>query len=126
VQVARASVGVRQLAQQERAAVAEPGGVAAELVSRVRLRHTGRLVAHEQGQSAGPQPGGIETELLRQRLVEDQQAGFGHHRRLPGDGHLRDRVGEVAAQADVHDLNGTGRAQTAALSRHTGPGNVTG
>ena len=73
---------VDQLAEQQRAAVAEAGGVAAELVAGVGLRDRGRALGHdgagEQPDALGAaQPVGVEAELGGQGLVEDEQSRLG-------------------------------------------------
>ena len=79
VQVAQASVGADQLAEQQRPAVAEAGGVAAELVAGVGLRHgvasAGSTVpVSSPTPSAAAQPGRVQAELERERLVEHDAA----------------------------------------------------
>ena len=94
VDVAKAAVSVDDLSQQEGASVAETRGELAELVSGVGLRHrsgaAGYQVADQQAQAIeAPQPGGVEAQLGRQRLVEHQQSRVENLLRLPGQGHLR-------------------------------------
>ena len=68
MQVAQASVGADELAEQQRPAVAETGGVAAELVAGVGLRDRGR-VGGEHGPGQQPdavgaaQPRRVQAEL---------------------------------------------------------------
>ena len=94
VDVAKAAVSVDDLSQQEGAPVAETRGELAELVSGVGLRHrsgaAGYEVADQQAQAIeAPQPGGVEAQLGRQRLVEHEQSRVENLLRLPGQGHLR-------------------------------------
>ena len=103
VQVAHAAVGQPELAQQEGASVTEARGVAAELVTGVRLRHRpgalGDRAADEQLHALGAaEVRRVEAQLDRQRLVQHQQLGRRHRRGLPLDRHLGQRGGEAVLQ----------------------------
>jgi hypothetical protein len=80
VQVTAPPVAVDELAEQQRAPVAQPRLEGAELVARVHLRDgTGLLRkpgAHEKRDTRGrPQRLRVEPQLAGQLLVEDQQGG---------------------------------------------------
>ena len=67
VDVAQAPVVVDELAEQQRASVAQPGDEAAELMPGVGLGHrdcgAGDQVANQEAQPVGtPQPGGVQAE----------------------------------------------------------------
>ena len=120
VEVAERAVGVHELAEQERAPVAETRDEPAELVPGVGLRHRGRTLgdvgADQQPQALGAaQPGGVEAQLGGQRLVEREQPRVGGLLGLPGDRQLRELAGETVPEADgrwqrdAHALDGTCR-----------------
>ena len=78
VQVAQPPVGVGELAEQQRAAVAEPRDEAAELVPGVGLRDRGGAAGHPAPTSSAEpsraaQPVRVEAELGGERLVEGEQ-----------------------------------------------------
>ena len=105
--VANAPVGADELAQQQRAPVAQPRHVAAELVAGVGLGHrsgiAGDQVAHQEAQPVGtPQPGSVEAKLGGQRLVERQQPQVGKRLGLPADSHLRQVAEEAVLQSNGH------------------------
>ena len=105
VQVAKVAVGVDELAEQQRAPVAQTRGEPAELVPGVGLRHRGGAagdeVADQQPQAVGAaQPGRVEAELGGQRLVEHEQPRVGSLLGLPGNGHLRKLAGEAVVEGD--------------------------
>ena len=112
MQVADPALPVDELAEQERATVAEPRAEAAELVPGVRLRHGVRPGRHHRpGQQAqpvdGPERVGVETELVGERLVQHEQLGVGRRLRLPRHRQLRNRTGEPVVQGDGQVGGGT-------------------
>ncbi len=125
VDVAEPAVGVGELTQQQRAAVAQLRDVAAELVAGIRLGDgrcaVGNVVADQEAQSVGAlQPGRIEAQLAGQRYVERQQPRVGKGLGLPTDGHLGQIAREAVLQSnggircDAHPAQrtgGTGRHQ---------------
>ena len=78
MQVATAPAGVDQLAQQQRAPVAQPRRIAAELVAGVGLRDgaLGRRVAGEDGEVLA-QRLRVEPQLDRQRRLSASSRGSG-------------------------------------------------
>ena len=88
VQIATPAVDVEQLAEQQRAAIAEAPDEHAELVTGVRLCHRrrarGRGVADEHGDAGRRSERiGIDAQLGGQLLVERQQARSRRGRGLP-------------------------------------------
>ncbi len=88
VQVAPVAVRVEDLAEQQRATIAQPRRVRAELMAGVRHRDrrgpVGPRVAGERRDPVGcPQGAGIDAELGRQPLVEHEQARRGRGDGLP-------------------------------------------
>ena len=106
VQVAEAAVGVDELAEQQRAAVAEPRGRSRRTGARRRpappgVAPSGTAVPTSSRTPVGAaQPGGVEAELGGQRLVEHEQPRVGGLLGLPGDGQLRQLAGEAVAEGD--------------------------
>ncbi len=105
VDVANAPVGADELAQQQRAPVAQPRHVAAELMPGVGLRYrsgaAGNQVAHQEAQPVcTAQPGRVEAKLGGQRLVERQQSQVGKSFGLPADSHLRQVAQEAVLQGN--------------------------
>jgi hypothetical protein len=118
VQVPEVPVPIGELAEEEGAAVAEPGRVAAELVPGVRLGHRrgglGKLRADQEAHAHGrAQEGGVQTELGGQGLVEDEQASVGEVAGPPANRHLGQLAGEPVLQRQgdgrcgVHPNQGT-------------------
>ena len=92
-----------QLAQQQRAAVAEAGGVAAELVAGVGLGDRRRPLRDDRaGEEAdalvGAQPGRVEAEVGRQRLVDHEQPRLRRLRGLPRQGEVGELGGVAGAE----------------------------
>ncbi len=105
MQVAQTPVRCGDLAEQQRAAVAEHGRIAAELVPRVGLRDghrgCGEPIAREEADTvAGAQRRGVEAQFDRERLVEHEQPGIGELRRVPRHRQLREGSGEARAEFD--------------------------
>ena len=78
VNVAQPPVGVGEFAEQQRATVAQPRDVSAELVPGVNLRDrrgtVGDVVADQEAHPVGTaQPCRVEAQLAGQRCVERQQ-----------------------------------------------------
>ncbi len=99
------AVGVDDLAEQEGAPVAETRGVPAELVPGVGLRHrcgaARQKVADQHAEALRAQEeGGLEAEVDRQRLVEQEQPGVRHVLGPPRNSHLRKLAGEAVAEGD--------------------------
>ena len=91
--VAQAPVVIDELAEQQRAPVAQPRDVAAELMPGVGLGDRGGAagdqVAHQETQPIGtPQPGGVQAEFRGKPLIEHEQPQVGGWLGLPADGHL--------------------------------------
>ena len=118
MEVAQPAVRVDELAEQQRPPVAEARRVAAELVTGVGLRDGNRPVRdrrpHQQGQAVGTgQPGCVEPQLARQRLVEGEQCRIGRGGGLPLQRHLRQLAGEAVFEDDggdgcgAHPIQGT-------------------
>jgi len=83
VQVAAAAMDVGDLAEQQRAAVPQPGHIDAELVAGVSLsdrRNPGSLSCQQQHTRPLPQRRGIGAQFHCQFLVEHQQLRSGHRR----------------------------------------------
>ena len=103
VEVAQASVGRGQLAEQERAAVTEPRGEPAELVAGVRLGDGsgagGDEVADQQSGAVGAAQGvGVEAEIGGERVVQRQEPGVGGGLGLPGQRQLPELPREAVVQ----------------------------
>jgi hypothetical protein len=114
VQVIDPTVPGLDLAEQQRATVAEAGGVAAELVSGVGLRHRRRAsrheVSHQQLATVGAaEPRRVEAEVPRQRLVQHQQLRVGHLSCPPGQREFGELTSEPVVESegrrwcDTHD-----------------------
>jgi hypothetical protein len=89
VHVAAPAVAVEHLAEQQRAAVAQPRRVPAELVARVRLRERrgarrDRVPTSAATPSERAQRPGIDAELGGEPLVEGEQLGAGAGRPAHG------------------------------------------
>jgi hypothetical protein len=103
--VEKAAVDVGNLAEQECPPVAEPGGVPAELVPRIGLRHRGGTegdcIAGQELQAFGTaQEGGVQAKRGGQRLVQHEQPRVGGVLGLPGKGHFGQVPGEVTVKRD--------------------------
>ena len=109
---------VRELPHQQGPPVAQSRGVAAELVSRVRLRDRGGaggdVGAGQQAEALTfPEVGRVDPQLVGQRLVEGEQARRRRLGRLP----LHPEIGEIAGEGigepyagpllGSHTVNGT-------------------
>ena len=120
VQVAQPAGVVDELAEQQGAAVAEPRGVAAELVAGVglgdRRRALGEAGAGQQPDAVAAEPVRVEAELGGQRLVEGEHPGLRGLGGLPGQGQLGQLAGEAAVEDEGgcrgHSLDDTRRAGT--------------
>ena len=120
MQVAQPAGVVDELAEQQGAAVAEPGGVAAELVAGVGLRDRrralGEMGAGQQPDAVAAEPVRVEAELGGQRLVEGEHPGLRGLGGLPGQGQLGQLAGEAAVEDEGgcrgHSLDDTRRAGT--------------
>jgi hypothetical protein len=103
--IAQTPVTVGELAEQQRAPVAQLRHVSAELVSRVGLGDRGGAAGNQiADQKTQPvrtcEPGSVETQLAGQRCIEGQQPQVGKRLRLPTDSHLRQVAGEAVLQSN--------------------------
>jgi hypothetical protein len=124
--VAAASLPVHDLAQEDRAAVAELGVPAAELVARIGLRERlgafGDGVAREHRHALGRgQRGGVEGELPRQRLVEGEEAGRGDGDRRLADEEAVRQAGVAVVEGNVQG-HGTDMGLSASRTKRAGQG----
>ena len=103
--VAEIAVAIGDLAEEQRAAVAEDRDELAELVARIRLRNRavrGGVGLPQQKVDAGRgvKPCGVEAEFAGQVVVEHNELGRRGLLGGPIDGHFRHGIGEVGGQAD--------------------------
>ena len=99
------AVRADELAEQQRAAVAEAGAVPAELMPGVGLCHRRRAVgdevAQQEPQAVGaPQPRHVEAQFAGERLVEGEQSRIGSVGGLPRNRQFRQVAGEACVEDD--------------------------
>ncbi len=117
VNVAEPAVSVDELAEQQRATIAQPRDIAAELVPGIGLCDgrgaVGNVVADQESQSIGTvQPGRVESQLAGQWRVEGQQPRLGEGPSVPTDGQLGQVAGEAVVQSNGGWVDGPPPART--------------